>query len=59
MTGTNLTHPDAVFSYKSSDMVIHVHSDDSYLSEPKSQSRVGGHYFFAQYQQIPPKKLQN
>jgi hypothetical protein len=30
------THPDAVLSYHASDMVLHVHSDASYLSESQS-----------------------
>ena len=26
-------------------MILHIHSDASYLSEPQSRSRAGGHYF--------------
>ena len=37
------THPDAILSYTKSDMVLGIHSDASYLSEPKAQSRAGGH----------------
>ena len=36
------THPDAVVTYKASDMVLVIHSDASYLSEPKARSRAGG-----------------
>jgi hypothetical protein len=39
------THPDAEVTYKKSDMVLHIHSDASYLSEEKARSRVGGYYF--------------
>ena len=39
------SHPDAVLTYKASNMVLHVHSDASYLSEPKAKSRAGGHFF--------------
>ena len=39
------THPDAVLRYKASDMVLHIHSDASYLSEPGARSRVGGFFF--------------
>ena len=39
------THPDAVLTYKASDMILAVHSDASYLNEPKARSRVGGHFF--------------
>jgi hypothetical protein len=37
-----VTHPDAVVCYTASDMQQHVHSDASYLSAPKSRSRLGG-----------------
>jgi hypothetical protein len=39
------THQDAIITYKKSDMVLVVHSDTSYLSEPKARSRAGGHIF--------------
>ena len=39
------THPDATISYTASDMILHIHSDASYLSEPCARSRAGGHYF--------------
>ena len=41
------SHPDAMIRYKASDMVLHIHSDGSYLSEPKARSRAGGHYFLS------------
>jgi hypothetical protein len=41
------TQEDAVFSYHPSDMVLAVHSDASYLSEPKSRSRARGHFFLS------------
>lgn len=39
------THPDATIRYYASDMILNIHSDASYLSEPKARSRVCGHYF--------------
>jgi hypothetical protein len=39
------THPDAILTYKKSDMVLAVHSDASYLSESLARSRAGGHFF--------------
>jgi len=39
------TKENAVLSYHTSDMVLAVHSDASYLSEPKARSRAGGHFF--------------
>ena len=39
------THPHAVVRYYASDMVLNIHSDASYLSEPQARSRVAGYYF--------------
>jgi hypothetical protein len=39
------THPDAILRYTHSDMVLHIHSDASYLSAPEARSRAGGHHF--------------
>ena len=39
------THPDAKIRYKALDMILQIHSDASYLSEPKARSRAAGHYF--------------
>lgn len=36
---------DAVVTYKASDMKLAIHSDASYLNEPKARSRAGGHFF--------------
>ena len=41
------TNPDTIIRYKRSDMVLWVHSDASYLSCPKSQSRAGGMHFLS------------
>jgi hypothetical protein len=36
------THPNAVIRYTASGMILHLHSDASYLSEAKAWSRAGG-----------------
>jgi hypothetical protein len=41
------THPDAILRYSASDMVLHVHSDASYLSAPEARSQAGGHHFLS------------
>ena len=41
------THPDATICYTASAMVLHIHSDGSYLSAPKSRSRAGGLFFLS------------
>ena len=48
------TNPDAILTYEKSDMVLAVHSDASYLSEPKARSRVGGHFFMSADTDDPP-----
>lgn len=41
------THPDATILFKASDMILHIHSDASYLSEPKARSRAGGFFYLS------------
>jgi hypothetical protein len=48
------TQEDALLSYHASDMVLAVHSNASYLSEPKARSRAGGHFFLSSDTTIPP-----
>jgi hypothetical protein len=48
------THPDATIRFKASDMILHVHSDASYLSETKARSRVGGYFFLGNGTVNPP-----
>ena len=42
------THPDAIVRYKSSDMILALHSYASHLLEPLSKSRVAGHFYLTQ-----------
>jgi hypothetical protein len=44
---------DAILTYHTSNMVLAIHSDASYLSEPTSCSRAGGHMFMAGKDNIP------
>jgi hypothetical protein len=39
------THPDASIRYHASDMILHIHSDASYLSVSNARSRLGGLFF--------------
>jgi hypothetical protein len=48
------TQDEAIITYNASDMVLAVHSDASYLSEPKARSRAGGHFFLSNTAEIPP-----
>jgi hypothetical protein len=41
------TQDNATLTYKASNMILAIHSNASYLSEPKVQSRAGGHMFMA------------
>jgi hypothetical protein len=47
------TQEDAVITYARSDMKLAVHSDASYLSEPKARSRAGGHFFLSYDEKVP------
>jgi hypothetical protein len=48
------THQDAIVTYHASNMVLVVHSDASYLSEPKARSCAGGHFFMSSNTKDPP-----
>ena len=50
------THPDAKIRYYKSDMILNIHSDASYLTEPKARSRIAGHFFMASIPQ-PDKPI--
>jgi hypothetical protein len=39
------THPDAIIRYQASDMILHIHSNASYLSVSNARSRLGGLLF--------------
>ncbi len=41
------THPDAVVRFHASGMLLYIHADGSYLSEPKAKSRAAGFYFLS------------
>jgi hypothetical protein len=41
------THPDAKIRHPPSDMILHIHSDASYVSVAKACSRVGGHFYLS------------
>jgi hypothetical protein len=46
------THPYAAIRYHASDMILHIHSDASYLSVSNARSRLGGLFFLGNN---PPK----
>ena len=48
------THPHEAIHYHASKMILTVHSDASYLSEPDSKSSVGGHYFLTEQDSNAP-----
>jgi hypothetical protein len=39
------THPESKIQYHSSDMILHIHSDATYLSEDEAKSRAGGFFY--------------
>ena len=50
------SNPDATVRWHASDMILHIHSDASYLSEPKARSRVGGYFYLGNHDE-PPDNL--
>jgi hypothetical protein len=48
-----MTHQDAIITYRASNMILAAHSDASYLSETKAQSRAGGHFFLSENDEVP------
>ena len=44
---------EAVLTFKASDMVLAIHSNSLYLSEPKARSHAGGHMFMSANDNIP------
>jgi hypothetical protein len=48
------THPDTTIRYHASDMILHIHSDASYLSVSNKRSRLGGLFFLGEN---PPNKI--
>jgi hypothetical protein len=41
------THPEATIRFHKSDMILHIHTDASYLSEAEAKSRVAGFLFLS------------
>ena len=54
-----VTQEEAIITYSNSNMKLAVHSDASYLSEPKSINRACGHYFLSNEATIPKKQRRN
>jgi hypothetical protein len=52
------THPETKIRYHASDMILHIHSDASYLSEKEAKSRAGG-FFYMGSSTKTDKKLTN
>jgi hypothetical protein len=53
------THPEASIRYYASEMQLKIHSDASYLSEPKPKSRIGGYFYLGNKKNSSKKPLSN
>eukprot|EP00957_Ditylum_brightwellii_P196086 14940140-Ditylum_brightwellii.AAC.1 len=42
------TNPDTKIRFRRSDMILRIHSDASYLSEKKAQSRAAGYFYLGE-----------
>jgi hypothetical protein len=49
------THPETKIRYHASEMIFHIHSDASYLSENEAKSRAGGIFIW----ETAPKTTKN
>ena len=49
------SHRDATIRYHASNMILHLHSDGSHLSETRARSRAGGHHFLSDLSADPSK----
>ena len=47
------THPNAKIRYRKSDMHLWIHTDATYLSEPKARSRASGFHYFSDKPKLP------
>ena len=47
------THPNAIITYRASNIVLTAHSNASYFLQSKAQSRAGGHFFVSVDSAIP------
>jgi hypothetical protein len=54
-----ITHREASIRYYASDMQLKIHSDASYLSEPKAKSRIGSYFYLGNKTSSPKKPLYN
>ena len=54
------THPEPIKRYNTSGMILHIHSDASFLSEPGAKRRAGGYNYLstasADPKKAPPKQ---
>ena len=53
------TYPDAKLRYHASDMILHIHSEASYNSEAKAQSRTGGRFYLGNTASVRPTMHNN
>ena len=52
-------HPEAKVCYHASDMILYIHSDTSYNSEARAQSRAGGHFYLGNNASVRPTMHNN
>jgi len=48
------THPEATVRFHASDMILHIDSDASYLSEPKARSSAAGYHYLSSHPNPDP-----
>ena len=53
------TYPNSVVTYDTSDMILHIHPDASFLSKPKAKIRGVGYFFLLDFPEDPTKAMNN
>ena len=43
------TFPDAFLTFYASGMILHIHTDPSFISKPKAKNRAGGYFFLSDF----------
>ena len=53
------TYTDAVLTFDASDTILHIHTDASFLLEPKAKSQAGGYFYLSDFPADPTKAMHN
>ena len=49
------THSESITRYHASGMILHIHSNTSFLSDTRAKSRAGGYHYLSMASLVPNK----